>query len=174
VAIGTNKAMLLDVVVAELRHRAEVDGRGSLAAIAKGVLTQFGEPVTTPKYVNTQQVRTIQAIIAGGRPLKHDLEHWAESVTIEMMRGAHQRGSRLRFRFLTEDYNARIEAAQIPTCEPWSTPRLLWELVQKGDLTPHSAAAIADDLQRVHRGPNVTAAEFAGKRRSKLGRAGQP
>ncbi|GAA3623674.1 hypothetical protein GCM10022223_45850 [Kineosporia mesophila] len=173
-AIGTDPCMLLDVVVDELRYRAATDGRRSLAEIALGSLARYGPPVKTLGLVAEADVRGIQALLSDPHPLRHPAEHYAESVAIEMMRAAHNRGSQHRFRFLSEDYDARVAANQVPSCEPLSTPRLLWARVRQGGLAAAQAVSITDELMRAGRCRDFTVAELSGSQRARLGRAGHP
>ena len=171
-AVGTDAIALLDVVVAELEHRGRFDG---LAAAAQSDLAWLGPPVDSGRYVRSEDARQVQLQVADGRALVDEFEHWAESVTIAMLRAALKRGSKLPTFFLTEDHSARIQANKVDTCTPLSLHRLLWERVRAGKLDAAEAEGLAAVLHEKGRGPECTAEDFANhSRRRGIGRVGAP
>ncbi|MCW2807666.1 MAG: hypothetical protein JWQ93_1621 [Marmoricola sp.] len=173
-SIGQDPVILLDVVVDELEHRKRMDGATSLAAVALRDLAWLGTPANTDRATNVDDVLEIQAQIADVRVLRDEFEHWAESVTIAMIRAAANRGSTREMRFLTEDHDARVQANKEPICAPLSIDRLMWERVQAGKLAANEAARLAGLIYSANRGPDCTAQEFSARHRRGLGRAGQP
>lgn len=171
-AIGTDAISLLDVVVGELDYRARFDG---LAAAAHGDLGWLGKPADTSTYVRVEEVEETQQLIADGRALRNQFEHWAESVTITMLKAAADRGSELECVFLTEDYSARIQANKVRTCTPKSVHRVLYERVQDDALTAAAAESLAQAMRSQGRGQEYTAADFANpNRRQGIRRVGEP
>lgn len=168
--LSPHACALLDVVDDELGDLAGLpfgDPRRSLARRARERLGWLGEVVDTTDLSDAGRAREIQESVRGARPLRHDWEHWAESVILDI-------ASRLRQTtpvLFTEDYNARVEAGRWGI-ESFSVHKLLAAMVVGGRLDDAMAAVFADRLHKAGRaGRTYTASEF---RRGDLGRVGRP
>ena len=165
--IGGERIALLDVVVDELEFLAQGGPVAHLAAKALTRLDWLGGVVDTSNKVDLNDVEAVQSVIAGGRPLKHTREHWAESVILALA----GRLPKFACHILTEDYTARVEALQ-HDCEPYSLHRLLADMWNVGRATAEDAAAWAAALHAADRGRDCTADDF--RTRRGLGRVDQP
>lgn len=161
---------LLDVVddeLADLADGAFGDPRRALARRARARLGWLGEVVDTTDLADLDSAREIQDVIAGGRPLRHDWEHWAESVIITVATGLTDSTPML----LTEDHGARIEA-RAHGIGSASVHKLLSTMVIAGRLDADVAVTFADRIHKAGRAFNTyTAEEF---RTGDLGRLGRP
>ncbi|MGW1070957.1 hypothetical protein ACWD4F_41490 [Streptomyces aureus] len=164
----TERRVLLDVVYDELQGLAEHGdpGPAALATAALGQLEWLGEVVDTSQLVEPTRVLEIQDILRSGRSLRHQTEHWAESVIMAMTERLQHTDSYL----LCEDYNARIESTA-HGITPLSTHKLLSQMVRGGRLTAERAATFADAIKAAERGSDYTPQDFATGR---LGRVGRP
>lgn len=165
--VAGERCVLLDVVIDELEILAQPGG--AITHFAKAALQQLdwlGEPVPVEGKVDVQGALQIQDVIRGARALKHNWEHWAESVTIDIA----SRLTLLRPYFLAEDYNARVEA-KLRGMQPYSVHKLLGRMVNEGKLSAADAARFAALLQTAGRGAEYTEEDF---QKGTLGRVGKP
>lgn len=159
--------MLVSAVVAELEGLSAAPG--PVASWAGTALTQLGwlgEPVRLDDPEGTRLAVEIQEIIAGGRPLRHPLEHFGEAAIVSLAGRAHV----LRPLMLSDDYDARI-AAKNYNIEPLSVHKLMHLMIRQGKITDIQAASFADALKEAGRAQDYTAAELSS---GHLGRVGQP
>ncbi|WP_327074088.1 hypothetical protein OG196_26030 [Kitasatospora purpeofusca] len=163
--LGHQRRVLLDVVVDELEFLAAGNGdaRG-LAAAALEQLAWLGEPVDTADLTDSQQVLAIQEVVRGGRPLKHEREHWAESMIMNMS----ERLTLVRPQILTEDHGVRVESLN-HGLTPFSVHKLLSTMVRSGRLDAGDAVAYADSLKASGRGQSYTAQDFMTGRLRRVG-----
>lgn len=133
---------------------------------ALGQLDWLGEPVRLDDPAGTELAAELQEQIAGGRPLKHALEHFGEAAIISLA----CRARTLHPLMLSDDYDARV-AARNRNVEPLSVHKLMHLMISQGKVTAAQAAGFADALNRAGRAHDYTAAELASGR---LGRVGQP
>jgi hypothetical protein len=165
--LSTHRRVLVRAVVAELEGLA---GTGDVAAAwassALGQLDWLGTPVRVDDPIGTQLAVEIQALIAGGRALVHDMQHYGEAAIISLA----SRAQTLKPLMLSDDYDARV-AAKNRCVEPLSVHKLLHLMINQSLITAAQAAAFADALQKAGRAPDYTAAELASGR---LGRVGEP
>jgi hypothetical protein len=165
--LDPQRVTLLDVVVDELKILADGDTDvAGLASDALGQLDWLGNVAPTSGYLDLFAVREIQNTIRGTRALKHDLEHWAESVIMHIAPRLQVAAAHM----LSEDHAARVES-QNHRIKPFSVHKLLARMVQGARLDADDAVAFADALKAAGRGPDVTAEEF---RTGRLRRVGQP
>ncbi|MFJ7095870.1 hypothetical protein ACIQWL_37455 [Streptomyces mirabilis] len=162
------KRVLLDVVLDELEGLSAYGkpGTATLATAALGQLGWLGEPVDTSDLVTPERVIEIQDILRSGRSLRHPAEHWAESVTMAMAERLQQADPYM----LCEDYDARVESLA-HGLTPFSTHKLLAQMVHNGRLAADCAATFADALKAAERGSDYSPEEFVSGR---LGRVGRP
>ncbi|WP_280668110.1 MULTISPECIES: hypothetical protein [unclassified Kitasatospora] len=163
--LGHQRRALLDVVVDELEFLAagNSDAR-DLAEAALEQLAWLGEPVDTTDMTDSQHVLAIQEVVRGGRPLKHEREHWAESMIMSMA----GRLTMVRPQILTEDYGARVESLN-HGLTPFSVHKLLSIMVKSGKLDASDAVAYADSLKAAGRGQDYTAQDFMTGRLRRVG-----
>lgn len=136
------------------------------AGTALGQLGWLGSAVALDDPAGVELAVQLQEEIAGGRPLRHPMEHFGEAAVISL-------GSRARTVkpvMLCDDYNARV-AAKNRNVEPISVHKLLYLMIRQGKITAADAAAFADALHTAGRHQDYTAQELASGR---LGRVGQP
>jgi hypothetical protein len=165
--LSTRKVVLVKAVVAELEGLAATsEGSAVWAAKALGELDWLGTPVRVDDPIGTQLAVELQELIAGGRSLIHDMQHYGEAAIISLA----SRAKKLRPLMLSDDYDARI-AAKNRNVEPLSVHKLLYLMVMQGKITATQAADFADALHLAGRAQDYTAAELASGR---LGRVGQP
>lgn len=178
-AIGDDPVVLMDAVVHELKMLAGDGGLGMLAAAAGADLGWLGPPVEWRRYVQEDAVREAQARIADGRALKHDREHWAESVIVAMCEAAALRADEAAtpvrpVLLVSEDHAARIEASKVPGATARSLHRLFWEMVGDRLMTADDAARLAELIRDAGRGNEYTREDFADRTGKRLGRVGRP
>jgi hypothetical protein len=168
--LAPHACALFDVVDDELADLADLpygDPRRALARRAQARLGWLGEVVDTSTLSDPKRARKIQNLIRGARPLRHDFEHWAESVIIDIA----EHLTMTKPVLLTEDYNARVEATQ-RGIEALSVHKLLSLMVRGGRLPAADAEIFAECLRKAGRaGHGYTAVEFAS---GDLGRVGRP
>jgi hypothetical protein len=97
--------------------------------------------------------------IAGGRPLKHPMEHFGEAAVISLA----SRAQKMKALMLCDDYGARV-AAKNRNVEPVSVHKLMHLMIRQGKLTATEAATFADALHTAGRHPDYTAQELASGR----------
>jgi len=108
--------VLVESVVAELEGLAGTpDAAAAWAGTALGQLDWLGAPVRVDDPAGTQLAVEIQELIAGGRPLSHDMQHYGEAAIISLA----SRAQRLQPLMLCDDYDARV-AAKNRNVEPFS------------------------------------------------------
>lgn len=125
-----------------------------------------GEAIGLDDPVGVELAVQLQEEIAGGRPLKHPMEHYGEAAVISLA----SRARKVRPLMLCDDYNARV-AAKNHKVEPVSVHKLLYLMIRQGKITAADAAGFADALHAAGRHQDYTAQELASGR---LGRVGQP
>lgn len=136
------------------------------ALTAKNQLDWLGEPVVLDAPEGLRLAAEVQAELAAGRPLRHDLEHWGEAAVIALA----ARASVVRPLFLCDDYNARV-AAHARGVTSLSIHKLLHLLVKRGVLAPALAAEYSAVLTEAGRSADYTEDELTS---GNLGRAGRP
>lgn len=166
-ALSVHNLVLVESVVSELKGLAGTsDPAAAWAGTALGQLDWLGEPVRVDDPVGTQLAVELQELIAGGRPLTHDMQHYGEAAIISLA----SRAQRLQPVMLSDDYDAPV-AAKNRNVEPFSVHKLLHLMINQSKMTAAQAASFADALQAANRAQDYTAAELTSGR---LGRVGQP
>ena len=110
-------------VVKELEHLRKDANVGGLATTALADLAWLGDPIVLDEDAGREAER-LRNIIAAGRPLTHDLQHYAEAALIVV-------GRPIGAQAIIEDYDARV-AAQGNGVRPMSVHKLLRSLDQAG------------------------------------------
>ena len=128
----------------------------------------------TRRYVSLEEVQLAQEDVADGRTLTDDMQHWAESTIIALARRSASASLTSVKMLLSEDYDARRIACNVPNTRGVSIHALLYERVQHNRMTAAAAAALGAILQAAGRGPAVTASDFADPTRRGLGRIARP
>jgi hypothetical protein len=165
--LSTHDLVLVESVVAELEGLAGTsDAAAVWAGTALGQLDWIGPPVRVDDPAGTQLAVELQELIAGGRPLTHDMQHYGEAAIISLASQA----QRLQPLMLCDDYDARV-AARNRYVEPFSVHKLLHLMIKQGRITSAQAAGFADALHSAGRAQDYTAAELDS---GLLGRVGQP
>ena len=165
--LAGHRRVLVKAVAAELEGLSGTSGpTATWAGVARGQLEWLGEPVRLDDPEGTRLAVELQEVIAAGRPLKHDLEHFGEAAIISLA----SRAQVFRPLMLCDDYEARI-AAKNCNVEPLSVHKLMHLMIRQGKITDIQAASFADALKKAGRAQDYTAAELASGR---LGRVGQP
>jgi hypothetical protein len=158
--------MLVEAVVTELQELSKTsDITATWAGTALGQLEWLGEAVALDDPVGVELAVQVQEEIAGGRPLKHPMEHFGEAAVISLASRAQQ----MKALMLCDDYGARV-AAKNRNVQPVSVHKLMHLMIRQGKLTATEAATFADALHTAGRHPDYTAQELASGR---LGRVGQ-
>lgn len=166
-ALSVHNLVLVESVVAELKGLAGTSGRAAVwAGTALGQLDWLGAPVRVDDPVGTRLAVELQELIAGGRPLVHEMQHFGEAAIISLA----SRARHLRPLMLSDDYDARV-AAKNRDVEPFSVHKLLHLMISQGKITAAQASGYADALHAANRAQDYTAAELASGR---LGRVGLP
>jgi hypothetical protein len=165
--LSEHRRVLIKAVIAELEGLSTTSGpTAAWAAVALGQLEWLGEPVRLDDPEGTRLAVELQEIIAAGRPLKHDLEHFGEAAIISLA----SRAQVFRPLALCDDYDARV-AAKNRDVEPLSVHKLMHLMIRNGKITAAQAAGFSDALNEAGRAQDYTAAELASGR---LGRVGRP
>jgi len=159
--------VLVEAVVAELKGLAATpDPVAIWASTALAELDWLGVPVRVDDPTGTRLAAELQEVIAAGRPLIHDMQHYGEAAIIALA----CRARTLKPLLLSDDYDARIVAAARGV-EPLSTHKLLHLMVRQGKISSSRAAEYAEALHSAKRAHDYTAAELESGR---LGRVGRP
>lgn len=165
--LSSHRRVLVEAVVAELHGLAATsDPAAAWASTALGQLDWLGVAVPVDDPVGTKLAIEVQELIAGARPLQHQMQHYGEAAIIALA----SRAQKLRPLMLSDDYDARIAATKY-TVEALSVHKLLHLMIKQGKLTATQAAGFADALHGAGRAQDYTAAELAC---GDLGRVGQP
>jgi hypothetical protein len=166
-ALSPSYRMLVKAVVTELQELSKTsDITATWAGTALGQLEWLGEVVALDDPVGVELAVQVQEEIAGGRPLKHPMEHFGEAAVISLA----SRAQKMKALMLCDDYGARV-AAKNRNVQPVSVHKLMHLMIRQGKLTATEAATFADALHTAGRHPDYTAQELASGR---LGRVGQP
>jgi hypothetical protein len=128
----------------------------------------------TRRYVSLEEVQLAEEDVADGPTLTDDMQHWAESTIIALARRSASASLTSVKMLLSEDYEARRVACNVPDTRGVSIHALLYERVQRNRMTADAAAALGAILQAAGRGPAVTASDFADPTRRGLGRVARP
>jgi hypothetical protein len=174
---GNDMVVIVDVVIDELKHRATIPATASLAKKSLALVPPSWKRLdTTGEYpvVLLQEVLDAQYDVADGRPLTNDDQHWAESTIIAMGRRSAAVGSASIKVLLSEDFDARRVAAQVPNMEAVSIHKVLHSRVHRNELSAEQAANLAAKLEEAGRGPQVTAEDFADPTGRLIGRVVKP
>lgn len=84
-ALSVHNLVLVESVVSELKGLAGTsDPAAAWAGTPLGQLDWLGEPVRVDDPVGTQLAVELQELIAGGRPLTHDMQHYGEAAIISL------------------------------------------------------------------------------------------
>lgn len=174
--IGNDSVVIIDMVVDELKHRATIPATATLAKKALSVVpASWIKLETTDEYpVLLQEVLDAQYDVADGRALTNDDQHWAESTIIAMGRRSAAIGSTSIKVLLSEDFDARRVASQVPNMEAVSIHKLLHSLVHRNELSAEQAAKLAAKLEEAGRGPQMTEEDFADPSGRLMGRVIKP
>ena len=166
-ALSAHYRILVKAVVTELEGLSMTsDITATWAATAQGQLDWLGTAVALDDPVGIELAVQLQEEIAGGRPLKHPMEHFGEAAVISLA----SRARTVKPLMLCDDYSARV-AAKNRDVEPVSVHKLMYLMIRQGKLTAKEAGAFADALHTAGRHQDYTAQELASGR---LGRVGQP
>ncbi|GEM_PF-943361 len=164
---STFHRVLVKAVVTELEELSMTsDITATWAGTALGQLDWLGSAVALDDPVGVELAVQLQEEIAGGRPLKHPMEHFGEAAVISLA----SRARTVQPLMLCDDYDARV-AAKNRNVEPVSVHKLMYLMIRQGKLTATEAGAFADALHTAGRHQDYTAQELASGR---LGRVGQP
>lgn len=159
--------VLVKAAVTELEQLSMTsDITATWAGTALGQLDWLGDPVALDDPAGVELAVQLQEEIAGGRPLKHPMEHFGEAAVISLA----SRARKVRPLMLCDDYNARV-AAKNRKVEPVSVHKLIHLMIRQGKITAAEGAAFAEALHTAGRHQDYTAHELASGR---LGRVGQP
>jgi hypothetical protein len=171
--MGSDTVVLIDVVIAELQHRATIPSTARLAKQAiKSRPTSWKVLATTG--VALQDVLDAQDDVADGRALTDDYQHWAESTIIAMCRQSAATGSASIKVLLSEDFDARRVASQVPNVSALSIHKLLHSRVHTQGMSAEQAADLAHKLEQAERAHEVTAEDFADPTGRRMGRVAKP
>jgi len=89
--------------VNELEHLRKDTTVGGRAFAALADLAWLGDPIVLDDDAGRQEAERLRNIIAGGRPVTHPLQHYAEAALIVV-------GQPLGAQAIIEDYDARVAA----------------------------------------------------------------
>jgi hypothetical protein len=89
-------------VVKELEHLRKDANVGGLATTALADLAWLGDPIVLDEDAGRKEAERLRNIIAAGRPLTHDLQHYAEAALIVV-------GRPIGAQAIIEDYDARVQ-----------------------------------------------------------------
>ena len=160
---GTARTVV--AVVKELEHLRKDTNVGGLATAALADLAWLGDPIVLDEDAGRKQAERLRNIIAAGRPLTHDLQHYAEAALIVV-------GRPIGAQAIIEDYDARV-AAQGNGVRPMSVHKLLHLWIRQGVLTSAQAFEYSEAIRSAKRGMDYTEEELI-EGGFKLGRVGQP
>ncbi len=106
-ALSPSYRMLVKAVVTELQELSKTsDITATWAGTALGQLEWLGEAVALDDPVGVELAVQAQEEIAGGRPLKHPMEHFGEAAVISLA----SRAQKMKALMLCDDYGARVAA----------------------------------------------------------------
>jgi hypothetical protein len=166
-ALSAHPLVLVKAVVTELEELAMTsDITATWAGTALSQLDWLPEPAPLDDPVGVELAVSLQEEVAGGRPLKHPMEHFGEAAVISLA----CRAQRLKPLMLCDDYDARV-AAKNHDVEPLSVHKLLHLMIRQGKVTAAEAAGFADALHAAGRAKDYTVQELSSGR---LARVGQP
>jgi hypothetical protein len=173
--IGTDRVVIVDVVLDELDYRSTRPDTKALARLALHHLPGEWIDLDSSRYVSTDDVGSIQAEVADGRPLLAEGEHLAESTIIALARQSAQssRYSSIKV-LLSEDFEARRVAASIANLTAVSIHGLLLDRVLGSRMSAPEACDLALKLHKHNRGPEVTESDFTDVTGRALGRVAYP
>lgn len=160
---GTGKTVV--AVVNELEHLRRDAKVGGLAVAALGDLEWLGDPIVLDDDEGRTEAERLRNIIAGGRPVTHHLQHYAEAALIVV-------GRPLGAQAIIEDYDARV-AAHGNGVRPMSVHKLLHLWIGQGVVTSIQAFEYSEAIRSARRGPDCTEEELIEGGRG-LGRVGRP
>ncbi|MHB8434810.1 MAG: hypothetical protein ACYDBS_08000 [Acidimicrobiales bacterium] len=160
---GTGKTVV--AVVNELEHLRKDTTVGGLAVAALADLAWLGDPIVLDDDAGRQEAERLRNIIAGGRPVTHPLQHYAEAALIVV-------GQPLGAQAIIEDYDARV-AAHGNGVRPMSVHKLLHLWIAQGVVTSAQAFEYSEAIRSAKRGLDYTEEELIGGGRG-LGRVGRP
>ena len=154
------------------RIMTEMDGLRTdprFGGLARRVLSDaewLGTPLRVDAADDVAEVFRIQALIAGGRPLRHDGEHLGES---ELIVAAKPIGARI----LMDDHDGRVMAKNIGVTAI-SVHRLLHQWIRDGVVDSSAAKRFADAMEAAGRGTDYTEHELIQGGRRAMGRVWEP
>lgn len=106
-ALSPHYRVLVKAVVTELEELTMTsDITATWAGKALGQLDWLGKAVPLDDPAGAELAVQLQAEIAGGRPLRHPMEHFGEAAVIALA----SRAKTIRPLMLCDDYNARVAA----------------------------------------------------------------
>lgn len=172
--LGEDLVVIIDVVTSELQYRQTVAATEALAVRALAGWGRKWVDYDTSRAVTLEDVQRAQDDVADGRPLRDDEEHWAEATIIAMGRRSAATDAMSVKVLLSEDFEARRVASNVPQMSAVSLHGLFHERVLAGRMSPGRAAELAALLHGAGRGPEVTAEDFADPTGRGLGRVARP
>ncbi|MBT0770271.1 hypothetical protein KIH74_15120 [Kineosporia sp. J2-2] len=174
--IGQDRVIIIDVIYTELRRRQRFPETSRLARKALASIPDHWLRIDSSNHVTIGDIAPVQNDIRDGRPAKHDKEHWAESTIIAMcQQSANSSSAYLSVKVLfSEDRDGRRVADTVPNMMAVSIHGLFLDRVLGGRMSADEAQDLALVLNRVKRGPEVTAEDFLDPTGRLLGEVASP
>jgi hypothetical protein len=165
--LSAHPRILVKAVVTELEELVMTsDSTATWAGTALSQIGWLGKPIPLDDPAGVELAASLQEEVAGGRPLKHPMEHFGEAAVISLA----CRAQTVRPLMLCDDYDARVTAKNNDV-EPFSIHKLMHLMIGQGKVTAPEAASFAEALHVAGRAQDYTPQELASGR---LGRVGQP
>lgn len=167
--------VLMQAVVDELERLVDVSSDPRAVDLARKTLANLawlGPPHRDDDWADLEDIVHWQDQVADGRPLKHEGEHWAESVIIAAIERLPEDYDAAVF--LSDEYSARVQATKHEWCHAYSLVRYLHVLVRNGTLSASVALRMATELADAGRGIAVELSDFTDPSPKGLGRYGGP
>ena len=146
-------------------HRTD----SKVGRLARSVLADaewLGTPLRVDEDDDVAEIFRIQALIAGGHPLRHSGEHLGES---ELIVAARPIGARI----LMDDHDGRVMARNVGVTAI-SVHRLLHHWIRDTVIDSSTAKGFADAMKAADRGADYTEQELIQGGRRAMGRVWEP
>lgn len=160
------RAAITTRVMTELEGLRTDAKTGRLARSVLADAEWLGTPLRVDEEDRVAEIYRLQALIAGGRPLRHEGEHLGESELIVAARP-------IEARIIMDDHGGRV-MARSRGVTAISVHRLLHQWIRDKVIDSRTAKGFADAIQSAGRGADYTEEELMRGGRQAMGRVWEP
>ena len=166
------KSHFADRAAMSTRIKKELEdlcAKPKVGRLARSVLADaewLGTPHRVDKDDDVAEIYRIRALIAAGRPLRHEGEHLGESELIVVARP-------IGARILMDDHDGRVMAGNMGLTAI-SVHRLLHQWIRDKVVDSRTAKGFADAMKAAERGADYTEQELIQGGRKAMGRVWEP